>query len=293
MREVTLNRRHVLRGAAALAVPALAPAALARGKRRLGLADITVLKELTRDYAGTLTAISAMGYTHFGFRLAAYGPDRRELSPREKATMARDAGLDVGVVRFSPKGADYDRQIAQAAEIGAKVVAMSAAPPFISSRLGVATRTGFEAWLPQLAALGERCRAAGLRFAYHTHWWDVMPIEGGETPLDAILRTTSPADVAIELDLAWSWYGGVAPLDLLARLGPRVASMHFKDIDRSRGETITDHAVVIGGGEMGYASLLPRIRRLTSAIGYVEVDSPADGLAAAAAGARFFHEHAK
>ena len=199
--------------------------------------------------------------------------------------------LEVGVVRFSPKNAAYDRQIAQAAEIGAKVVAMSAAPPFISGRIGVATRIGFEAWLPQLVTLGERCREAGLRFAYHTHWWDVMPIEGGETPLDAILRTTSPADVAIELDLAWCWYGGVAPLDLLARLGPRVASMHFKDIDRTRGKGTTDHAVVIGSGEMGYAALLPRLRRLTSAIGYVEVDAPPDGLVAAAEGARFFHAH--
>ena len=259
----------------------------------MGLADTTVIKELANDYAATLKAVSALGFSHFGFRLAAYGANSREHSPSEKAAMVRDAGLEVGVVRFSPKGADYDRQIAQAAEIGARIVAMSAAPPFISGRLGFATRIGFESWLPQLATLGERCRATGLKLAYHTHWWDVMPIEGGETPLDAIVRTTSPADVAIELDLAWCWYGGVAPLDLLARLGARVASMHFKDIDRNRGETITDHAVVIGSGEMGYASLLPRIGRLTSAIGYVEVDSPADGLAAAAAGARFFREHAK
>ena len=50
-------------------------------------------------------------------------------------------------------------------------------------------------------------------------------------------------------------------------------------------------AVVIGSGEMNYAALLPRIRRLTSAVGYVEVDSPPDGLAAAAAGARFVKEH--
>ena len=141
------------------------------------------------------------------------------------------------------------------------------------------------------AALGAKCRAAGLIFAYHNHWWDVMPLEGGETPLDIILRSTPPGDVAIELDLAWAWYGGVAPLDLLARLGPRVASMHFKDIDRQRGKSTTDHAVVIGAGELGYAALLPRVRRLTSATGYIEVDSPPDGLAAAAAGARFFREH--
>jgi sugar phosphate isomerase/epimerase len=67
--------------------------------------------------------------------------------------------------------------------------------------------------------------------------------------------------------------------------------MHLKDIDRARGKSITDHAVVIGRGEMDYAALLPRISRLTRAIGYIEVDSPDDGLAAAAQGARFFREH--
>jgi sugar phosphate isomerase/epimerase len=206
--------------------------------------------------------------------------------------MVRDAGLAVGVVRFPPIRPDHNRLIAQAVEIGAKVVAITAAPPFISRQLGVATRADFDAWLPELAALGAKCRAAGLTLAYHNHWWDLMPLEGSETPLDSILRTVPPGDVAIEVDLAWCWYAGVAPLDLLAKLGLRVSSMHFKDIDRSRGKGTTDHAVVIGSGEMGWAALLPRIRRLTSAVGYVEVDAPADGLAAAAEGARFFRAHA-
>jgi sugar phosphate isomerase/epimerase len=104
-------------------------------------------------------------------------------------------------------------------------------------------------------------------------------------------RAVSPEDVAFEIDLGWVWYGGVAPLDLLRRLGPRVASLHLKDIDRARGKSTTDHAVVIGSGEMDYAALLPRIRRLTAAIGYIEVDSPDDGLAAAATGARYFRTH--
>jgi sugar phosphate isomerase/epimerase len=284
---VTFARRELLRGGAALGLLGAAPA-VARGRAPLGLADLTVQKYLARDYAGTLRQAAAMGYTHFGFRLAGYGPSAAEPTPRDKAKMVRDAGLEVGVVRFPPVNMDAERQIAEAVEIGATIIAMTAAPVFLTRRLGVATRAAFDAWLPELAALGARCRASGLRLAYHTHWWDLMPIEGGETPVDAIARQLSPGDVAFEVDLAWVWYAGVAPLDLLARLGPRVASMHLKDVDRHRGKTETDHAVVIGQGEMGYAALLPRIARLTSAIGYVEVDAPADGLAAAAAGARFF-----
>jgi sugar phosphate isomerase/epimerase len=286
-----LARREMLCGGVALAMTAAPAPAVAHSRRPLGLADITVLKELGRDYAGTLRQAAGMGYTHLGFRLASYGPSNTEHSPREKAKMVRDAGLEVGVVRFSPVSPDHDGQIAQAVDIGARIIAMSAAPVFISRQLGVTTRSAFDAWLPQLAALGAKCRAAGLRFAYHTHWWDFMPLEGGDAPLDIIASSTAPSDVAFELDLAWAWYGGAAPLAVLAKLGPRVASMHLKDIDRSRGKTIADHAVVLGTGEMDYAALLPRIARLTQAVGYVEVDSPDDGLAAARAGARFFREH--
>ncbi|MCW1429499.1 sugar phosphate isomerase/epimerase family protein [Novosphingobium sp. JCM 18896] len=290
-----IGRRDLLRGglglSAAAALPISALSATARRRGRLGLADITVIKELARDYPGTLKAVAAMGYSHFGFRLAGYGGGSREPSAQDKARMVRDAGLEVGVVRLPPVRPDIDRQIADAVVIGAKVIAMSAAPPFISGRLGVTTRAAFDAWLPELAALGAKCRAAGLTLAYHNHWWDLMPLDGGESPLDIILRSVPPGDLAIELDLAWCWYGGVAPLDLLARLGPRVSSMHLKDIDRSRGKSVTDHAVTVGSGEMGYAALLPRLRRLTSAVGYIEVDSPPDGLVAAAEGARFVQAH--
>ena len=103
----------------------------------------------------------------------------------------------------------------------------------------------------ELGAVGAKCRAAGLTFAYHNHWWDLQPF-GSETPLDTMVRTIPPQDMAFEVDLAWAWYAGAAPLDLLARVGPRVSSMHFKDIDCSRGKTTTDHAVVIGTGEMDY-----------------------------------------
>ena len=63
--------------------------------------------------------------------------------------------------------------------------------------------------------------------------------------------------------------------------------MHWKDIDRSRGKETTDHAVAPGKGEMDYAALLPRIRQVTSAVGYVEVDKPDDGMRTAAEGAAF------
>jgi sugar phosphate isomerase/epimerase len=197
--------------------------------------------------------------------------------------MVRDAGMTMGVVRLGVRGADYDRQLDQAAAIGARIVALTTAPIFIASRtLGQTTRAALDAYIPQLAALGEKAKAAGLTLAYHNHWYDLMPIDG-DRPLDLMASRIAPDLLSFEIDLAWAWYAGVAPLDLLATLGPRVVSMHLKDIDRNHGTAITDHAVTPGSGEMDYAALMPRIARLTRATGYVEVDNPEDGLAAARA----------
>lgn len=283
-----LGRRAVLAGGAACAATGLAPVASARRVPRFGLADITVLRELQGDYPGTLRQIATMGYRIMGFRLAGYGGrGPNEPTPVEKARFVRDAGMEVGVVRLGIRGVDYDRELDLALTTGAKVVALTTAAPFISGPvLHQTTRDKFDAWLPQLAAIGEKARARGLTFAYHTHWYDLLPL-GGDRPLDLMARQIPAEHLSFELDLAWVWYAGVAPLNLIGQLGPRVVSMHWKDIDRMRGKGITDHAVVPGAGEMNYAALLPHVIRATRAAGYVEMDNPPNGLVAARQGAEF------
>lgn len=220
--------------------------------------------------------------------------------------MVRDAGLKIGIARFGNFPQSHGQDIEDAAAIGAGSIALSAASVFTSGALlGMTTRAQFDIWLPYLVNLASRWRKAGLTLCYHNHWWDLLPLDGGETPLDIIARTLSPSNLSFEIDLAWCWYAGAAPLDLIARLGPRVRAMHLKDVDRSlavplrRGADRAEQslftgrqAVVIGQGEMGYAALLPRLSALTSALGYIEVDRPGDGLAAAAEAANFYASHA-
>jgi sugar phosphate isomerase/epimerase len=282
---IGMDRRQLLALGAALPLAACTTAGGFSRTGPLALADVTIRRELAKDYAGTLRTVAAMGYGRFGFRLASYVPhDASEPTPMDKARMVRDAGMEVGVVRLGVRGADYDRQLEQAVAIGARIVALTTAPIFIATRsVGHSNRAALDAYIAQLAALGEKAAAAGLTLAYHNHWYDLLPL-GGDRPLDLMAREIPPSLLSFEVDLAWAWFAGVAPLDLLATLGPRVVSLHVKDIDRTRGTAITDHAVAPGLGDMDYATLMPRIRRLTNATPYVEVDSPDDGLAAARAG---------
>jgi len=286
-----LTRRDALGGLGAAALAGCTTMSSSGGvSRPLGLANITVHKELAQDYGGTLSKIAAMGYTHFGFPLARMSPQMPDgPHPREIARMVRDVGMEVGVVRYG-FAAPAEEQMAWASEIGASIVAYTAAPVFFRGKnLGRTTRSEFDAWLPELGKLGEIVQAAGLRLAYHNHWWDHVPLDG-ETPLDIIARTYSPDLVAFEIDLAWAWLGGKAPLDLIKSLGPRVASMHFKDVDPARGGSMFDQLIEPGQGKLDYAALVPRLDTITKAIGYVEVDNPADGLAAAESGAQLIRD---
>jgi hypothetical protein len=130
-----LARRGLMAGSAS-SFAVLGTAAPVRKRRpRFGLADITVMRELTRDYAGTLRQIAAMGYTTMGSQLAGYGGrGPKEPNPAEKAWLVRGAGLEVGVVRLGVRNVDYDRDLDQTAETGAKFAAITTAAPFMRDR---------------------------------------------------------------------------------------------------------------------------------------------------------------
>lgn len=283
----TVARRQVLATLAALPLVGCAGTGMAPATRRpLGLADMTVIRELKADYAGTLKRVAAFGYTHFGFRLASYGAgDGGELAPAEKARLVREAGLEVGVVRYG-YGKGFAEQAEAAAAIGASLIALSAAPVFFKGRaLGETTRAAFDAWLPDLGDMARTARSFGLTLLYHNHWWDHVPLEG-ETPIDIVARSYSPEEVGFEIDLAWTWLGGVDPLGLVRSLGSRVRSMHFKDVDPERGEDRMRQLVAPGSGKLDYPTLISRLDAVTNAVGYVEVDGPQDGMADAEQAAR-------
>lgn len=279
-------RRQVLATLAALPLAACAGTGMAPARRRpLGLADLTVMKALRADYAGTLKQVAAFGYTHFGFRLAGYGTGDGELPPAEKARLVRDAGLEVGVVRYG-YGKSFAQQVEEAASINASLIALSAAPVFFKGRaLGETTRAAFDAWLPELGEMARTARSAGLTLLYHNHWWDHVPLDG-ETPLDLIARRYSADELGFEIDLAWTWLGGVDPLGLVRSLGSRVRSMHFKDVDPGRGADRMKQLVAPGSGKLDYQALVTRLDTITDAVGYVEVDGPEDGMADAEQAAR-------
>jgi sugar phosphate isomerase/epimerase len=91
----------------------------------------------------------------------------------------------------------------------------------------------------------------GLTFGMHNHWWEFEP-PGGGRPIRLLHEGLSP-DVFWQLDVYWAQTAGADPAAVLAELGPRVRSIHWKDGPCAHGRPMT----ALGEGKVD----IPRILR--------------------------------
>jgi sugar phosphate isomerase/epimerase len=86
----------------------------------------------------------------------------------------------------------------------------------------------------QFNRIGERVKAAGMRFAYHNHTGEFRA-ENGVVFYDELLRSTDPAKVTMEMDCGWVVVGGKNPVDYLTRYPSRFSMLHVKDFKMGHG----------------------------------------------------------
>ncbi|MFO0843507.1 MAG: sugar phosphate isomerase/epimerase [Gemmataceae bacterium] len=100
-------------------------------------------------------------------------------------------------------------------------------------------------------AAGALARDHGLAFGMHNHWWEFEPL-AGDRPIRLLHEGLSP-DVFWQLDVYWAQTAGADPAAVLAELGPRVRSIHWKDGPCAHGLPMT----ALGKGKVD----VPRILR--------------------------------
>ena len=52
-------------------------------------------------------------------------------------------------------------------------------------------------------------KEAGLRYGYHNHAHEFLPLENGQRPWDILTSELDPALVHLEVDLYWAVTGGI------------------------------------------------------------------------------------
>ena len=300
-----MDRRAVVAGAMATGVAlcarmesATAAAAdsgdgwFAEHRLPIGLQLYTVGDAARQDINTTLQRVAGIGFRTI--ELAGYhGQDVTGLRAAANAAGVKFTSIHVNALaRPGEPGLDQDipRLAADLHVLGVTdvVLAMFAFP----ERLG-AQRSGeaFPAyvqrvgngmsrddWQKLAATLNERgrkLRAEGLRFGYHNHNAELMPVDDS-TGLEILLRETSPEDVTFEMDVGWVAAAGRDPVQLLLTHMKRFGLMHLKDIRASTKKNygLQQDPTEVGSGSLEWRRILPAAFGSGVRKFYVEQEAP-------------------
>ena len=261
------SRRDAVRAlssaALAAAIPAWAVTGHAGRLKRIGVQLYTVRNALKADFDGTLRKVAAIGYKEVEF--AGY----MGRTPAQVKASLKQAGL-------SAPAEHIDLEVLEK-EWGATVEAAHTVGHeyLVVAWIDAARRSSIEDY-KRIAGifnqLGRQANAAGLRFGYHNHAYEMATVEG-QVPYDVLLQHTDPDLVCFEMDLYWTTDGGKDPLAYFAKYPGRFPLVHVKD------RTATGQMVDVGQGTIDWGAIFAHRKQAGMKHEFVEHDEPGDPFA--------------
>jgi len=272
-----MERRDFLRFSAGMAIGGFSFVELAFGKTEsaqtasnslerkklgnIGLQLYTVRSLMKDDFEGTIAKVSQLGYTEVEF--AGYY-DRK---PSDVRKLLDELELSAPATHIGLKmlQENLDEVIETSATIGHKFIVC----PWLSKNQR--TLENYKALPEFFNSVGEACKKAGMRFAYHNHAFEFETIDG-QVPYDILLSETDPDLMDMEIDLFWIRNAGKNPLDYFARYPGRFKLCHVKDM-KSSGEMTS-----VGKGDIDFATIFAKSEQAGLDHFFVEHDRPDDPL---------------
>jgi sugar phosphate isomerase/epimerase len=259
-----MDRRDALRLLGALALPRGAFAGRPNGKiKSIGLQLYTVRAGLEADFDATLARVAGIGYREVEFA-GYFGRSARQVS-----ASLRRAGLSApsAHVPLDAIGLEWESVIENALAIGHHYLV-------VASMGTVADLDGYRRIAERFNHAGEAAKKAGIRFGYHNHDIEFLPI-AGQLPYDLLLEATDPRYVCFEMDLYWITKAGGDPLRYFARWPDRIELVHVKDAEAAPPHRMAD----VGAGMLDWRSLLGQGTKAGVRHFFVEQDEASDPFA--------------
>jgi sugar phosphate isomerase/epimerase len=257
----------------------------------IGLQLYTLGDDLKRDFDGTLTAVSKIGYRTV--ELAGLA-DRSAADWRQALDRTQLKCPSIHVPPHSKAGVNLDElaalaEVAHTLGIGTVVCPMFNIPERASlqpqpgedmgkmlARLGASMTLDDWKWnADYLNKKGAALKPYGLRFAYHNHNVELAPI-GSSTGLAELIQGTDPSLVTFEMDAGWVVAAGADPVALLAAHPNRFSAMHVKDVKASTRPnfSLQQDPCEVGQGIIDWKTLLAKAYRANVRQFYVEQEPP-------------------
>ena len=234
-------------------------------KETPGVVSFTFRADFSKDVAGTLDYIKAMGITNIEFS---------NLFGKTAAEMR--ALLDERGMICSSYGVYYDaltnkteKVIQDAKTLGAEFVRVGMIP-----HKGDFTVQEADVAIKDFNRVGKILKENGIEFAYHNHGYDFTPYLQS-TLYDYIIQNTDPAYVSFELDILWVHQFGQDPLAYLKKYPTRFKLMHVKDLKKGIPvgldvKTSSENDVPLGTGQINVQAILKQARKSPIKYYYLE-----------------------
>ena len=286
-----IDRRAFIGSLAAglAAAPAVALAGPQQRRiNRIGMQLYTVRDAMAKDVDGTLARVAALGFKEVEF--AGYF----DKTPQQiKATLAR-LGLTAPSthVAYTTIASGWSKVLDDSKTIGHEYVVI----PFLDE----AIRKTLDDWKRIAAAFNtaaEASRKAGLKFAYHNHHFEFVPVDGRQ-PFDVLLEECDRTLVQIELDLCWTAVAQADPVGYFRRYPGRFPMVHVKDLKRIPPRLPSDVGMIpfervfpdltdVGQGVVDWPRIFAQSAQAGITHYFVEHDQPADAFASLTTGYRY------
>jgi sugar phosphate isomerase/epimerase len=272
------TRREFLTSATAAALTVATPLS-ARTQREIktslggvvGLQLYSLKAYLPKDLPGTLAQIRAMGFREVeGAGL--WGKTAAELKSALDTAGLRCQSAHMGYDRLQK---DLDGALAEARAVGATWVVC----PWIAAKI---TRDDTLRAAEVFNRAAKAASSRGMRFGYHLHGYEFVPSPEG-TLFETLATNTDPKLVEFQVDIFHTFHGGGDPAKIISAHGPRVSSLHLKDLKKGapviagQPTGTPDIDVPVGTGQIDMLAVLRAAKAAKVGFYYVE-DESADPL---------------
>lgn len=224
---------------------------------------------LPKDLPGTLAKVRAMGFRE----VEGAGLWKRTVGELRAALDAAGLRCQSAHMGFERLRDDSAGAFAEAKALGASWVVC----PWISHEKEFTREDALKS-AEVFNKVATAADAAGLRFAYHCHGYEMLPSPEG-TRFDTLAQNTDPKRVMFQVDVFHTLHGGADPVAFINRHAARVKSLHLKDlkkgvaITKGTGTATPDVDVPLGTGQVDWPAVLRAATKAGASLYYVEDES--------------------
>ena len=260
------RRRFIKLGAAVMGAASL-PGGLAfatsKAAPQVGLQLYTLRDMMAVSVPATLKLVAAVGYKEVEFA-GYFGHKAAEIKSLLKQEGLSSPSSHIMLKLFE---SNTSAMIDEALEIGQKYIVI---PYLMPDERGTDIDT-YKRLAARLNVMGEACKKAGLKLAYHNHDFE-FEVRNGQLPYDVLLNETDADLMSMEMDLYWMFKAKQDPLAYFKQYPGRFKLWHVKDMDKE------GNFADVGTGTIDFKSIFAQAKLAGLEHKYVERDFTPDTL---------------